>query len=85
MTICHSDTVVDLQIDNDIQEKCYTRGMELMKDGGCDIINDKKYSTLADPWKHSDVHLVQYAAMQALGLLLRSNPGSSTSLFCILF
>ena len=28
-----------------------------------------------DLWKKDEVYLVQYAAMQALGLLIRSNPG----------
>jgi hypothetical protein len=48
---------------------------ELLQNGGY-IASKEDLDAGKDIWKKEEVYLVQYAAMQALGLLIRSNPGN---------
>lgn len=58
-----------------LESTCFELCLELMKHGGVPELKDKQELTPED-WKREDYYFVQYAAVQALGLLLRSNPGT---------
>eukprot|EP01118_Nematostelium_gracile_P011820 TRINITY_DN4259_c0_g1_i2.p1 TRINITY_DN4259_c0_g1~~TRINITY_DN4259_c0_g1_i2.p1 ORF type:complete len:380 (+),score=66.46 TRINITY_DN4259_c0_g1_i2:491-1630(+) len=70
-----------------IQDITFSMAKELLKDGGYhQPKRDNEPENKTELWKKEDVYLVQYAAMQALGLLVRSNPGEwwdrLSPLFC---
>lgn len=73
----HPLIFTDTEVDPNVQNMCLNRCLEMMRDGGCDLNDKKMFPEGSDPWKNEQVYLVQYATMQALGLLLRSNPGES--------
>ncbi len=60
-------------VDKTIQEYCYNIALEFLTTGGVVDFEDERFQG-KDPWQMEEVYLVQYAASQALGLLLRSNP-----------
>jgi hypothetical protein len=64
---------LDVQNDEVLEEKCYELAKELLKHGGVDSLKQKA-ELEPDDWKRDELYLSQYAATQALGLLLRSNP-----------
>eukprot|EP01103_Thecamoeba_quadrilineata_P000795 TRINITY_DN1069_c0_g2_i1.p1 TRINITY_DN1069_c0_g2~~TRINITY_DN1069_c0_g2_i1.p1 ORF type:complete len:1230 (+),score=233.00 TRINITY_DN1069_c0_g2_i1:59-3748(+) len=67
-------TVGNVTNDKILEQMCYHLGLELLKTGGCEFGKKPYIEGEPDPWKNEEVYLVQYGAMQALGLLLRSNP-----------
>lgn len=62
-----------MQNDEILEEKCYEHALQLLKHGGVEDLIPKAHLEPED-WKRDELYLSQYAATQALGLLLRSNP-----------
>jgi len=67
----------DVENDPALELKCFELCQELLNHGGVPDLKKKKAEELtAEDWKREEYYFVQYAAAQALGLLLRSNPGT---------
>ncbi|XP_049852270.1 uncharacterized protein LOC126330068 [Schistocerca gregaria] len=69
----------DVINDENLENQCFEISMAFLIHGGTEGIQsvvdrDLKSCTNEELWKKEEVYLVQYAATQALSLLLRSNP-----------